>query len=479
MSIADTTAQAADTPTAGPTAATAILPPHRRRIVFAIVAFALLMMSLDSTIVATALHTIQEDLRTEVNWSGWTITAYSLGFVIMLPITGKLSGHLGRRRVFLASVAVFTIASLLCGLAGNITTLIVLRALQAAGGAGFTPSATGIIVDHFGDWRDRAVGLFGSIFPIGGMIGPIFGGLFVSYWSWRGIFYVNLPIGLLVLALAWRFIPADPPGPRERRLDMDLPGMVLMTLGLLGGMLAAARMGEPGAKISDIGFVLPALTGAGSFALFIRHIARTPAPFIAPHLIHGARFGVVNLANALFGGMTKGAIALVPIYAAYRYGLDALQAGLLLIAQGLATIVFSSAAAFALRRTGHRLPVLVGVVTISTGLMLLSLAPPFGLTPWVWLALATFVIGMGSGTINPATRNAGLQLAPDQASTLAALRSASLQIGGIVTVSVVTAILAGAGDPGRMQAHVYLAMALGLIVMLPLAARLPEHHGGW
>src|SRR5690606_12904663 len=202
--------------------------PVNRGVVFAIVAMTLLMMTVDSTIVATVLHALQHDLDTSVNWAGWTLTAYSLGFVLMLPISGKLSEHFGRRRVFMASVVTFTLASLACGLADNIALLIALRALQAAGGAGFTPSATGIIVDHFGDQRDRAVSLFGSIFPIGAMIGPIFGGFFVTYWSWRGVFFVNLPIGLLVLVLARRFIPPDPTRLRDAGFRMDLPGMALL-----------------------------------------------------------------------------------------------------------------------------------------------------------------------------------------------------------------------------------------------------------
>ncbi|MGH9077922.1 MAG: MFS transporter, partial [Acidimicrobiales bacterium] len=160
------------------------------------------MMSIDATIVATVLEALQRGLHTSVNWAGWTITAYSFGFVLMLPISGKLSERYGRRRVFLGSVIAFTVASLCCGLADNIFVLVVLRALQAIGGAGFTPSATGIIVDYFGDARDRAVSLFGSIFPIGAMIGPIFGGLFVTYWTWRGVFFVNVPIGAAVIALA-------------------------------------------------------------------------------------------------------------------------------------------------------------------------------------------------------------------------------------------------------------------------------------
>jgi len=130
-------------------------------------------MSMDSTIVATALYSLHRGLQTSINWAEWTITAYSFGFVLMLPLSDKLSERYGRRRVVLGSVVAFTTASLFCGLATNIYMLIALRALQAAGGAGFTPSATWIVVDHFGPVRDRAVSLFGSIFPVAAMTGPI------------------------------------------------------------------------------------------------------------------------------------------------------------------------------------------------------------------------------------------------------------------------------------------------------------------
>ncbi|MGH8115060.1 MAG: MFS transporter, partial [Rhodanobacteraceae bacterium] len=124
--------------------ATAGHPPVRRVLVFTIVALSLLMMSVDSTIVATALHALRQGLHTSINWAGWTLTAYSFGFVLMLPVSGKLSEQYGRRRVFLGSVIAFTGASLCCGFANNIYVLIALRAIQAAGGAGITPSATGI-----------------------------------------------------------------------------------------------------------------------------------------------------------------------------------------------------------------------------------------------------------------------------------------------------------------------------------------------
>lgn len=453
--------------------------PVRRVLVFAIVAFALLMMSVDSTIVATALDSLQHGLDTSINWAGWTITAYSLGFVLMLPVSGKLAERYGRRRVFIGSVFAFTVASLCCGLADDIFVLIALRALQAAGGAGFTPSATGIVVDHFGDQRDRAVSLFGSIFPIGAMIGPVFGGLFVTYWSWRAVFFVNVPIGIVVIALAWRYVPHDRPKAKQARVPMDAVGMALLGVGLLAGMLAVSYLGEPGAQPSSLSFVAPGLVAIAATWRFFQHVERTAHPFIAPRLIHGRGFGAVNLVNTLYGGVTTGIMVLVPLYATNRYGIDALGAATLLIAQGAAAILFSVLAALLLRRTGHRLPLYAGGIAITTGMLLLAVAPVAGVPPYAWLAGAAFVVGAGRGSINPASRNAGLQLAPEHSSILAALRTASLQVGSISTVSVVTAILASAAAPGDVQARVYAIAAVLLVAALPLIRRVPEHHGSW
>lgn len=457
-------------------------PPIRRVWVFMIVALALLMMSVDSTIVATALHTLQRGLDTTINWAGWTLTAYAFGFVLMLPISGKLSERYGRRRVFVGSVVVFTAASALCGLADNIFVLIALRVLQAAGGAGFTPSATGIIVDRFGDARDRAVSLFGSIFPIGAMIGPIFGGLFVSYWSWRAVFFVNVPIGLAIIVLALRFIPPDAPRPRAALQGMDFVGAALLGSGLLAGMLAINALGTKDGPVegwppaAGVPLALLALLAIG---LFLRHVRRTAQPFIEPRLIHGPGFGVVNLVNAIYGGITIGAIALVPLYATNRYGISALAAGTLLMAQGLAAIALSLSAALALRRTGYRLPIYLGGSIIAVGLLLLASGPMGGVDPYPWLTGSAFLVGVGTGMVNPASRNAGLQLAPQHSSVLAALRTLSLQIGTILTVSVTTAILAGAPDAGATQAWVYALAALVLLAALPLIRHVPEHRGAW
>ncbi|MEV6415641.1 MFS transporter [Kribbella sp. NPDC051718] len=166
-------------------------PLAHRRLVFGIVAIGLMMASIDQTIVATALNAIRGDLHAELNWSGWTITIYALGQIIVMPLAGRLGDQFGRKRVFLGAAVLFTVASLCCSLADNIYLLVVFRAFQAIGGGAFMPTATGIVAEQFGRERDRAIGMFTSIFPIGGILGPIIGGIIVTYWSWREIFIVT------------------------------------------------------------------------------------------------------------------------------------------------------------------------------------------------------------------------------------------------------------------------------------------------
>ena len=165
------------------------------------------MSSVDSTIVATALPAIQSSLRTTINWAGWTITIYSLGMVVVLPIAGKISDQFGRRRIFFYAVVLFTASSLLCGLSTDIYMLVGFRAIQAIGGGALQPSAAGIVADHFGRNRDRAIGMFGTITSGGQVLGPLIGGVLVGYLSWRWIFFVNVPIGIILLVAIFKFVP--------------------------------------------------------------------------------------------------------------------------------------------------------------------------------------------------------------------------------------------------------------------------------
>ncbi|MEO9147381.1 MAG: MFS transporter [Ginsengibacter sp.] len=454
-------------------------PPIRKGLVFTIVALALLMTTVDATIVATALDTLQHDLHTTVNWVGWILTGYSFGLVLMLPISAKLSIRFGHRRVFLLSVAVFTVASVFCGLSSNIFVIIVLRVIQGIGGAGITPSVTGIIVDHFGSSRDRAVSFFGSIFPAGAMIGPIFGGIFVTYWTWRGIFFINVPIGIAVILLALRFIPADETREHQTHYKMDIAGIVWLAIGLLASMLAASYLGEAHAKVWSFTFIGLLIVVIITITAFFRHISRVTQPFIAPRFIYGKGFGSVNLLNAIYGGAVIGVISLVPLYAINHYGLSALDSGTLLVAEGIASIIFSATITMLLRRTGYRLPLYIGCSVIVVGVALLSMNPIAGITPYMWLASSSFLIGVGIGLNSPPARNAGLQLAPEKSATIAALRSLCIQLGQIFMIAIATAIIAGTRHPDNIHAHVYMLMALLFILCLPLVSRIPEHKGTW
>ncbi len=444
--------------------------------ILAVVSLALLMSSLDQTIVATALDALQQGLDTSVTWASWTITIYSLGLILMLPVAGKLSERFGRRRVFLASVGVFAGASLCCGLAPNIYVLIALRFVQAIGGAGFTPAATGIIVDHFGHGRDKALGMFGSIFSVGAMIGPIFGGLFVAYGSWRGIFFVNVPITVLLGVLCLYFVPADPPmtdAPRER---FDFGGLVTLGIGMLGLMATFSAMGE-GGGVFEPAAIVPAIVAAAAFTAFARHTVHSSHPFIRARFLAGRGFGAVNIINVM-GGMVIGLVALVPLYAATRYHIPALASGTLLTAEGAAFIVVSTIATMALRHSGYRLPVAAGTGVIMLGIVALAVNPGW-MSPYAWLVVATSIVGAGAGLSSPATRNAGLQLAPQNAPTLAALRTLCFQIGSIASIAVTTAVIASAGHASSGHVYSYVGWVVVLLVLSPIIARIPEHHGAW
>jgi multidrug resistance protein len=224
-------------------------PDPRRKLIFFIVAIGLFMASVDATIVATAIKPIGMSLHSRINWTAWTVTIYQLGQIIAMPVAGKISDQFGRKKVYLVSAAVFTATSLACGLSSSIGMLVAFRFIQALGGGAFMPSATGIVSDHFGRDRDKALGMFTSIFPIGGIVGPVFGGVITQEWSWRGIFFVNLPIGVVLILLGMRFIPKSVPHPTG---GIDFRGVCLLASTILSGMFAISILGDLSASWIDL-----------------------------------------------------------------------------------------------------------------------------------------------------------------------------------------------------------------------------------
>jgi EmrB/QacA subfamily drug resistance transporter len=449
-------------------------PLARRKLIFAIVSIGLFMASIDQTIVATALPAIQRELHTQINWSGWTITIYALGQVVAMPMAGKISDMYGRKRVFLISAVVFTASSLCCGFAGNIYLLLLPRAIQALGGGAFMPSATGIVSDHFGRERDRAVGMFTSILPIGGIIGPIAGGIFVSYWSWRGIFLVNVPIGIVLIVLVVKFIPATSTRVASR---IDMRGIALLAVLILAAMFGVTYLGSGRIPLYSPVFLVCEAIAAVAVWMFIRHSQRYTAPFVPYRLLRGRGFAVMNVINLVYGAAALGFGALVPLYAQERYGIQPLGAGTLLTARAVGMISVAGLAVMALRRTGYRLPMIAGFVMLAGGLFMMASAP--ALSPYAWLAIAAGITGCGMGLSVPASNNASLQLAPDQVAAIAGLRGMFRQSGSIIAVSITTALIARSSHPGIAQAHVFMVFALLLLAILPLVWLVPEHHGNW
>jgi EmrB/QacA subfamily drug resistance transporter len=412
-----------------------------------------------------------------LNWTGWTITAYGLGFVIALPIAGRLSDQFGRRRVLVCGVAIFTAASLMCGLSTSIYELIVFRVLQAIGGGALTPAAAGLIAEHFGANRDRAIGMFGTITAGGQVAGPVIGGVIVGYLSWRWIFFVNLPIGALLIYLPLRYIP-------ESRLvrgqKLDIAGLLLLSGWVLAAILGITNLGSGHTELVDPVVLGPLVCAAVLLVLFLRHAQRAANPFIPMRFIRGRGFAAVNSVNFLFGAVTFGIASLVPLYAEERYHLPPLNAGTLLAARAIGIIAVGALAAFSLRRTGYRLPMTVGYGLVALGTLLISFGPPGGITAYAWLTIGAAITGLGNGVSNPASRNACLQLAPDDVAAITGLRQMFAQLGLIFYVSISTALLNRSPHPATTQVHIWWVMVIVIVtVMLPLVWRIPEHKGSW
>lgn len=444
-------------------------PSGRRWVIFAIASIALFMSSLDGTIVATGLPTLRRELHAGINWTSWTMTAYQLGLVVGMPIAGRVADNLGRKRVFLGAAVLFTTSSLLCGLASNIDVLIGLRVLQAAGGSAFMPAASGIVMDVFGQDRQRALGLFSSIFPLGALVGPIAGGIILTTWSWRGVFLVNVPIGVAFTLLAWRYLPAS--GRRAGRPDMA--GALLMGGGVLGLMLAITDLGSKTAGISSPSFLLPFAFAVLCGWAFLRRCMRVADPLIPPHLLKGRAFAASNAVNVVWGACAIGFGSLVPLFAEDRYHLSPLSSGTLLTARAIGEIVLAISASVLIHRTGYRLPIIAGIGLIAAGLAMIATTPDI-VSPYVWLTVGSTLTGLGTGLSAPAANNASIELAPDDVGAITGLRGAARQGGAILGITLVTSAAAHTGHEVAALAQSFFVLSALLACMVPLVFLIPD-----
>ena len=448
-----------------------------RWVFFATAGLALMMFSIDATIVAVALPGMTRDLQTSLAWIGWTLTAYALAQTVMMPLAGKLAESFGRMRVFFACVVVFTLGSLLCALAPSVYALILFRVVQALGGGGLMPSADGIVAQEFPQTRARMVGLFMSIFPVGGIIGPNLGGFIVQHWSWRECFYINLPLGLIaMLALFRRARQSE----QTKRRRIDFGGTVLFAVGIVSLLCAITFLGEdPGYWRTPRFWVLLAVSALFlvAFVLFERRIAD---PILDPTLVVQNPFLAVNVYSFMFGACVFGFFSFIPYYAQVQYGMSPLESGVVLTPRSIAMMVTSTVASFALIRYGYRRPMIAGlslvVLTLfilSRGLQRLSLGG-FEIGPFLLLAGPVALSGIGLGLAGPASNNAALDLVPEKAASITGIRGLFRSTGGVLGTAIFVLILELSPDKGAGLRSIFGVLSFVLLATIPVVFLIPD-----
>jgi len=332
------------------------------------------------------------------------------------------------------------------------------------------PSASGIVADQYGRNKARALGLFTSIFSIGGVTGPVVGGFIVTYWSWRGVFFVNIPFSIVMIVLAALFLPS---GTGQRGTRLDVWGAATLACFLLSMMFSITELGDGASAVSP-SFLAPLAGALIAVTLFIRHSRRTAAPFVPVRLVVGRGFGTMNLVNFLFGSFAIGTSALLPLYAQDHYGIPPLESGTLLTIRALGMICVTGLAVMAMHRTGYRRPILLGIFVVSAGLTLVSLSPLGHVSPYLWLSVSAGITGLGMGVAMPAANNATIHLAPTQVAAISGLRGMFRQAGGLTAISIATAVAARAANPGQALGIAFLSLGIAALCILPLAMRIPD-----
>jgi EmrB/QacA subfamily drug resistance transporter len=389
MSAPSTTApQPASAATPGPP----VLSQRQIAVVFSTIVLGILLSALDQTIVSTALPTIVGDLGGAGHVS-WVVTSYILTDTIATVLAGKLGDLLGRKVIFQVSIVIFLIGSVLSGLAGSMGTLIAWRAVQGIGAGGLAVTATALIGDLI-PLRERGKyqGALGAVFGVTTVVGPLLGGLFTDHLSWRWVFYINVPIGIIVIALAARTIPST-----LARVNpiIDYLGITFIAIGAGGLVLATSLGGNSYAWRSPmiIGMYAVALLAIVVF-LFVEQ--RAADPMLPLRLFRDPVFSVVMVLALVVGFAMLGAITFLPTYLQYVKGVSATASGLRTLPMVLGLLATSIVAGTVVGRTGrYKIFPVAGSLIMGVGLFLLSL---LGVGSGFWVvSLSMFVLGVGIG----------------------------------------------------------------------------------
>ncbi|MEV7525475.1 MFS transporter [Streptomyces sp. NPDC091371] len=418
---------------------------RQRTLVLAICCMSLLIVSLDNTVLNVALPTMRADLHASVAGMQWTIDAYTLVLASLLMLMGSTADRIGRRKVFVTGLVLFTAGSLLCSLAPGLEWLILFRMVQAVGGAMLNPVAMSIITNTFTDpaQRARAIGVWGAVAGISMAAGPLIGGLLVDTVGWRSIFWVNLPIGLAALVLTLRHIP-ESRAARPRRPD---PVGQLLVMALLGcvtyGIIEAPAAGWRSPLIAGC-----ALVAVASLVGLLLYEPRREEPLIDLRFFRSVPFsGATVIAVSAFASMA-GFLFLNTLYLQDVRGLDALHAGLYMVPMAAMTMAVAPLSGRLVGSRGPRLPLLIaGAAMGGSGLLFAAFR---GEASTALLFTGYVLYGLGFGMVNsPVTNTAVSGMPRSQAGVAAAIASTSRQTGSTLGVAVVGAVLAAGMAEGR------------------------------
>jgi DHA2 family multidrug resistance protein len=406
------------------------------------VTLATFMEVLDTSIANVALPHIAGSLSAGQDESTWVLTSYLVSNAIILPLSGWLSSIIGRKNFYMSCVALFTVSSFMCGLAPNLATLIVCRVLQGIGGGGLQPSEQAILADTFPPAkRGMAFAVYGIAVVTAPAIGPTLGGWITDNFTWRWIFFINIPVGIVSLLLTTRLIQ-DPPYLKRRKLSetkIDYVGLGFVALGL-GALQIVLDKGQRDDWFESHFIVILSLIAAASLIFVVIWEWRHKDPIIDLHLFRDRTFAVSNLLMFMLGFALLGSTLLLPLFSQTLLGYTAQEAGLALMPGGFTIIVLLPLVGFLLTRYSPRWLLFFGLVVLSTSLFHMT---GFDLDmDFRSLAIARMFQAAGMAFLFVPINTAAYAFLPREKNNAASgLMNLARNIGGSVGISLVTTML--------------------------------------
>jgi EmrB/QacA subfamily drug resistance transporter len=429
----------------------ATINPHRDRrwLAFGVLCLGALMIVLDTTIVNVALPSIRAALGFSEASLAWVVNAYVLTFGGFLLLGGRLGDLYGQRRVFIIGIVMFTLASLACGLSESQDFLVVARAVQGIGGAVVDAVALSLMMDLFTEPAERAkaMGVFGFVCAGGGSVGVLLGGLLTGALSWHWIFLVNVPVGVLVIGLMFRWLPIARGNSLHRHLDMG--GAITVTAALLFAVYAVVNGNTAGwTSLHTLGEL--ALAGL-LFAAFIGIEMRVPAPLMPLGLFRLRNLATANVVGMLWAAAMFAWFFLSALYLQLVLGYNPMQVGLAFLPANIIMAAFSvGLSARLVMRFGYRPPLVAGLGLAAVGLLLFARAPLAG-SFVVDVLPGMILLGVGAGiAFNPVLMAAMNDVAPGESGLASGIVNTAFMMGGALGLAVLASL--AAGRTSRLQA---------------------------